>query len=1156
MDQIKSKADFKLIFSYFNSFYLGFLYSILLFFMIWTFQPEEIMHGSENNELKYIVACLALAIMIAYIIGRSLDNYHKLNTISLVIVLSVVIVTATIVLISFTSFVSTTWEWWITQSAWFIRLYSWNIGVYLGSIIIFTILLSIQKIKEWGSLEKEKQVSHISVLIGSVMINFALINWIFNPYGLFFVIVYHLVASGIVLLVYLVWVLKNNEIYDDAYKKEVREEIYAKSQENQSRLGHFLSKMDIHDKIMIFAMIIQAVLLIFLIDDSYNAAGTFIIPLPIFAGVLFIFIWSIASKNKRTNIWSKPNVINSDKLIVSFFKKPIPIIKEQIGIFFVSLFELLRLIVPFLAIGCMWYRFRTVFYLPNFLFRLCLFGIIGVFIYKKTRSIKKYQLIFYSIFCIGMLFLTFILNYDVTHNAYSYYGMDFDLIFPFQFLLSNLHALIIGCATGFILSYEFNRIIFRYSDESNLIVRAIILPLIFLLLGVILIALSIINVPGGGVAWTPAFGGYDDPPFIPNPFLEEEYLYPFIFTLVLIVLIVFLDYLIPKIISNRKLSSNLTRTQWSFKFIPITIKSRPFNVKKTVMISIILCSILPISVFFIGNTIKDNLSLPLMASNSAVDVFAAPGDIRIGSKQVITRSNQKSDIIYNLSLAGNEYESIQLILKPKGRTINGLRYTFEEFKHSDGYTLIDRSYISVRYADNLYEDTMPERLIDLNAINLIEARNHIIWITIGAPYEAKPGYYNTTFNFTYGNLESFAVSIGLNVWNFSVPQMRHLRSNFGPQTENWNMINTFASHRINTYGIPIYSTNNPSEFATNPKITCYYNEVTEEWEFHWTWWDTQTELSLNKGLNGFYIGCPLGMPREPVWLESDNVTISEWGIIYRKFYEGVQAHLEFKRDNEGKDWFKYAYIYFIDEFQMFVPEGWTRQAYWDALEKFMILLKTAAPDLKIMTTTPPSYELLQLEPYIDIYCPISSDYNKTEWDHQREIGKEMWMYACVGPRAPWPNSHYYNRLFEIRVLYWQVWHYKLHGFLYWSTTPYYHGKYGIGFNAWGDAWYLYEKESGLVDDTIRWENWRDAAEDYEYIWLMNATIQAMGGDPDSQNLLNSLVNSIVGDTYTYCNNPNIIRNARSQIGQWLSDVNSEGIYDVMAIGEAEWIPTP
>jgi hypothetical protein len=34
-----------------------------------------------------------------------------------------------------------------------------------------------------GSLEKEKQVSHISVLIGSVMINFALINGYLIPMG-------------------------------------------------------------------------------------------------------------------------------------------------------------------------------------------------------------------------------------------------------------------------------------------------------------------------------------------------------------------------------------------------------------------------------------------------------------------------------------------------------------------------------------------------------------------------------------------------------------------------------------------------------------------------------------------------------------------------------------------------------------------------------------------------------------------------------------------------------------------------------------------------------------------------------------------------------------------------------------------------------------
>jgi hypothetical protein len=162
----------------------------------------------------------------------------------------------------------------------------------------------------------------------------------------------------------------------------------------------------------------------------------------------------------------------------------------------------------------------------------------------------------------------------------------------------------------------------------------------------------------------------------------------------------------------------------------------------------------------------------------------------------------------------------------------------------------------------------------------------------------------------------------------------------------------------------------------------------------------------------------------------------------------------------------------------------------------------------------------------------------------------------VGPSAPWPNSHAYNQLYEIRVVYWELFQYHIQGFLYWSAVAYYHGGYGFAYNGWGDGWFIYINDAGQVFDSIRWDNYRMAAQDYEYLWLMNATINALGHDPyaiSGAKILNDTLNSVVIDTYNYCNSANVVNSARDTIGSWLNQIVSTGKVNMTALGEAQWI---
>jgi hypothetical protein len=139
-----------------------------------------------------------------------------------------------------------------------------------------------------------------------------------------------------------------------------------------------------------------------------------------------------------------------------------------------------------------------------------------------------------------------------------------------------------------------------------------------------------------------------------------------------------------------------------------------------------------------------------------------------------------------------------------------------------------------------------------------------------------------------------------------------------------------------------------------------------------------------------------------------------------------------------------------------------------------------------------------------------------------------------------------------------VWHYQLDGFLYWSAQAYYHGKNGMGYNGYGDGWFLYQ--NGSLYDSTRWENYLDGQEDYEYVWLLNATIARLEADgiltnaeaSTRRSTLVSLTTAVTRDRWHYCATADPIYQSRAAIGAMLHELSS--YTNITAIGEAYWDP--
>jgi hypothetical protein len=110
----------------------------------------------------------------------------------------------------------------------------------------------------------------------------------------------------------------------------------------------------------------------------------------------------------------------------------------------------------------------------------------------------------------------------------------------------------------------------------------------------------------------------------------------------------------------------------------------------------------------------------------------------------------------------------------------------------------------------------------------------------------------------------------------------------------------------------------------------------------------------------------------------------------------------------------------------------------------------------------------------------------------------------MGPRYPFANWLADDPLIEARVIWWQAFHQKMDGLLYWGLNIWgrKHNDYLIGPDAdgpllrwsittggrWpslhGDGELLYAGKHGPIG-CIRLANIRDGLEDYEYLWLLS-----------------------------------------------------------------------
>ncbi len=493
-----------------------------------------------------------------------------------------------------------------------------------------------------------------------------------------------------------------------------------------------------------------------------------------------------------------------------------------------------------------------------------------------------------------------------------------------------------------------------------------------------------------------------------------------------------------------------------------------------------------------------------------------------------------------IDAARNDVEDAQIVVAPT-RPLRGLTATVSRLSGPGGATIPkDAVRILRAYYHFVSHPTdsiglwgwWPDALPPLDApLDVPAGENQPIWVQVHVPATAPPGDYAGTVSL---KAEGFSASIPitLHVWNFALPERNHLETAFGlnvgtifryqnlkTEADKRRVLDlyfqSFAEHRISPY--------NPTPM--DPIRTRFRTDETPpRVEMDFAAFDAAMERALRKwNFTGFRLpiqgmGGGTYHKRYPPKIGPFTEGTSAYQMLFSNYVGRIEGHLR------EKGWLDLAYVYWFDEpaprDYPFVAAGMRR-------------LKHCAPGLRRMLTEQPGDNALA--GLVDIWCPVSYNYDGKAAAACRARGEKFWWYVCTEPKAPYCGLFIDHPATELRVWLWQTWKRGIVGTLVWQANywtsqtafpdrpqnPYedpmgYVTGYGTPkgtrrFWGNGDGRFIYPPLAAAEPGrnggrpvvappvtSIRWEMLREGIEDYEFLYLLRERLERRGKRLPSQ----------------------------------------------------------
>jgi hypothetical protein len=362
------------------------------------------------------------------------------------------------------------------------------------------------------------------------------------------------------------------------------------------------------------------------------------------------------------------------------------------------------------------------------------------------------------------------------------------------------------------------------------------------------------------------------------------------------------------------------------------------------------------------------------------------------------------------------------------------------------------------------------------------------------------------------NAPEAVLPIEVRVWDFAIPQKPHIKTAFAifPHEISAWYGNYTDEIRRDYYAFLLEHRLNPTNIYTPSPLP-----------------DKQDmPFCVERGLNAFCLVC--------TWNKDEKARAELAGKI--RDYEPYLKE---------KGWWDMAYIYGFDEIP---PEkyGELRDMYGWVKKEF--------PDLPRMCTVVPNKDL---KGYVDIWVPLTANYDPEVAKQYIKDGDEVWWYVCCTPGNPYPNFFIDYPAIDPRILFWMSWKYRVPGFLYYAVNIWENNRSlksmsaeAHPFQDWnpltgdegktvnGDGQLIYPGPNGKPLSSIRLEAIRDGIEDYEYFYILDGLVTKAEKNPkvskaltaNARNLL-AVRNDVVKSPKEYTLDPMLVLSARREVAE-------------------------
>ncbi|WP_163513508.1 glycoside hydrolase domain-containing protein [Fodinicola acaciae] len=484
----------------------------------------------------------------------------------------------------------------------------------------------------------------------------------------------------------------------------------------------------------------------------------------------------------------------------------------------------------------------------------------------------------------------------------------------------------------------------------------------------------------------------------------------------------------------------------------------------------------------------------------------------------------------SITLARNEYEAAQVaIRKDRDFTIRGvsfgpltsgthalaaanLSYRFVEFSHLNHNSAFAGRYPianPIRTGPGDY----PDGLSNDRSVRVPANTTQPIWIRAYAPKDAAPGVYTGTATIVTDTGQS-AVPISIDIRNVTIPDNRDSgftramwMTTFGPLSWDEGAGDTIKLY----YGLDRYSPKwwqlmgnlaaMMKAYRNNdlpvPLVTALidggsYLDANGTYHFNWQRFDQLVQFFMERGavkqLEGFWwsFGAKDGIMQTEIIAPPQN---GKTGRAYvptggaeekrwtSQFLPALRDHIQ------AKGWEKIYWMHVNDE----LPP--------DQVDRYVATAKAIRavwPQVRISDANNVQSSQAGIAAVQSFHIPsiILTNENPAFYDQQIKNGKDVWIYTANIPTGTYLNRFIDQPAYDQRETMWYAYQHGITGYLHWALNNW---QYTLDQqDVKGDGYIvLPDKENNTFKSTIRFESYRDGAEDYELLKLLEKTKPAL-----------------------------------------------------------------